>query len=85
MALNTSVLAVRSLREAIGSEWQHKTLPGIIHLLAVNDRELTVQVTETTGFKSEWPVQEFLRSFKAAIPKDKVPTWYERLLADKLL
>jgi hypothetical protein len=83
--MNTSVLAVRSLREAIGSEWQHKSIPGVIHLLAIDDRGLTVQVTETTRFKSEWSVQEFLRSFKAAIPKDKVPTWYERLLADKLL
>jgi len=83
--MNTAVLASRSLREAIGSEWQHKSLPGIVHLLALDDRNLTVQVTETTVFKSEWPVQEFLRSFKPAIPKDKVPTWYERLLADKLL
>jgi hypothetical protein len=83
--MNTSVLAVRSLREAIGSEWQHKSLPGIIRLLAVNDQQLTVEVTGTTSYKSEWPIQEFLRTFKAAIPKDKVPTWYERLLADKLL
>jgi hypothetical protein len=83
--LNPSVLAVRTLREAIGSEWQHKNLPGIVQLLAVNALGLSVQITETTAFKSEWPIQEFLRTFKPAIPKDKVPTWYERLLADKLL
>jgi hypothetical protein len=83
--MNTDVLAIRSLREAIGSEWQHKKFPGVVHLLAINDLELTVLVTETTHFQNKWSVREFLRWFQPSIPKDKVPTWYERLLADKLL
>ena len=83
--MNKAVLALRSLREAIGSEWRHRAAPGVVHLLSINDRELTVKITETSGLRDTWTIPEFLREFRAAIPKDKVPTWYERLLLDKLV
>lgn len=83
--MNKAVLALRSLRGAIGSEWRHKAASGVVRLLSIDDQELTVQITQVTGLKDTWAIPEFLREFKAAIPKDKVPTWFERLLADKLV
>jgi hypothetical protein len=83
--MNKGVLGYGALREAIGTEWRHKTISGVVHLLAFDAQALTVQITETTGLKDTWPIPEFLRFFKPAIPKDKVPAWYERLLADRLL
>jgi len=83
--MNKAVLALRSLRNAIGSEWRHQAASGVVQLLSIDDRELTVQITQVTGLKDTWAILEFLREFKAAIPKDQVPTWYERLISDKLV
>ena len=84
--MNQAVLALKSLREAIGSEWRHKSLSSSsVTLVNIDERALTVHLTETPSYPKEWPIRSFLRNFKPSLPKDKVPSWYERLLADRLL
>lgn len=82
MGINRAVLAIRPLRDAIGSEWSRK-VPGssVVYLQSVDDTTCKVKLSDD----SEWNVMTFLREFKTAIPKDKIPSWYTRLLEDKLL
>jgi hypothetical protein len=82
VGINRAVLAIRPLREAIGSEWQAKTPgSGAVYLASVDIRNFTVKLSDG----KELLAQEFLKTYKAAIPRDKVPTWYARLLEDKLV
>lgn len=78
--MNKAVLALRNLREAIGSEWRHKSVSGVVQVVSLDDRNLTVRISGTTGLKDDWAIPEFLREFKPALPKDQIPTWYQRLL-----
>lgn len=53
----------------------------MVYLQSVDDTTCKVKLSDD----SEWNVMTFLREFKTAIPKDKIPSWYTRLLEDKLL
>lgn len=82
VGINRAVIAVRSLRDAIGSEWKPID-PGsnVVRIESVNTNDCTVRLSDGTWV----PAMTFLKVFKAAIPKDKIPTWYARLLEDKLI
>lgn len=84
--MNKAVLALQTLRAAVGSEWRHRSVPsGAVQIVGLDDRNLTVRISKTLELKEDWAIPEFLREFKAALPKDQVPTWYQRLLDGKLV
>lgn len=77
--INRAVIGLRALRDAIGSEW---TL-GVNSVQIVSVDAVNYRVKLSNG--QEVPVIQFLKTWKPAIPKDQIPTWYARLLEDKLL
>jgi len=80
--MNRAVLAYHTLQAAIGSEWKHKS-PGsnVVRITELDGHALTVSTSGSLTFN----VLEFLKTHAPVPPPDKVPSWYERLIADRLL
>lgn len=86
--MNRSVLALKSLREAIGSEWKESRTGRVVRLESVDGQQGQVRISEVTptthNLAAEFPVPVFLKTFKPVPPPKPAPPWYDRLIADNL-
>ncbi len=86
--MNRAVLALKSLREAIGSEWRESKTRRLVRLESVDGTLGVVTISaisEAPNMAAEIPVTTFLKQFKLAPAPEAAPAWYERLLADRLV